>query len=339
MQTLTLWGLVATLLAATLTVSPMLVEQDDAGQVAFAQEDGDDGNRGHGNDEDGDDEDNPGRGNGGNNGNQGQGDDNDDNSGVGNANDQVAPAEDYRVEVTCDYVGESDRTTCTFTGVAPPDAKDVSHVDLAEEAVCAEVVGGEYEYVDPDPNTHVTGYKSRGSEGTFTLILAGEVSTSGSTTYWFKSGEGVFPAAGPGLLCGEVEAAVSTVETGKIVTGGTPAADTGTLIVETYSCTGVPEDRTGFDWFGKCEPSAEALTFKLAPTAAEIGEDKTAETGTSGEATFESLPSGNYMLDAVDASWCHAKSDNVTAEGDLVVEPSASTSVWIFMCPATADGV
>ncbi len=116
---------------------------------------------------------------------------------------QVQPTAAYRVDVDCAYVEAADQTTCTFTGQAPPDAKDISHFDLPASEVCTEVLGGDHEFVDPDPNTRVVGYKSRGSKGTFTLVMTGRVTPGETATYWFKTGDGVFPASGSGLRCGD----------------------------------------------------------------------------------------------------------------------------------------
>lgn len=329
MRSLLMWGLTATLLFSIAITSAPHWSDPATDLAAIAQgasdrgNEGDDGNRGHGNDEDGQDEDNPGRGNNG-----------DPPGNPGNGNDEpVVMAEDYAVEVTCEYSADDDITTCTFTGTAPADAKDVSHIDLPESAVCTEVVDGDFEYVDPDPNTHVTGYKSKGSEGEFTLVLDGEVTTSGTTTYWFKTGDGVFPATGDGLACGNMSFALeSDPATATEASESAGNEDTGTLVVETYTCSSVPVDTSEYDWFGRCEPGGETLSFTLLPAGSETGERRTAETDTSGRVEFASLTPGSHDLDLVDASWCHAKSDNVTTEGDPVVEPGATTTVWIFMC-------
>ncbi len=55
-----------------------------------------------------------------------------------------------------------------------------------------------------------------------------------------------------------------------------------------------------------------------------------------GEATFADLPPGRYDLDDVDGAWCHAESDAVNAEGDVVVEAGVATTVWLFYCQPAA---
>lgn len=260
----------------------------------------------------------------------------------------VAPTKPYRVDVACTYDDDADQTACTFTGVAPPGAKDVGQVDLPASDVCAEVVGGDAEYVDPDPNTRVVGYTSRGSEGAFTLVLAGEVTDGGTATYWFETGDGVFPATGPGLVCdgttGQPEAVgESTREaddgirvTGELVPTPTAAApdDAGLVIVLAYSCATKPADPAAFDWYGECEPGGQDVPFSLTATDAAAASE--ASTDEAGMARFDGLAPGTYSLDAPDVVWCHAESDAVDEQGDLAVEAGAEVSVWIFLC-ATED--
>ena len=264
----------------------------------------------------------------------------------------IKPAAPYRVEVACAYDRQGDRTTCAFAGVAPPGAKDVSHVDLPAAEVCAEVVGGDAEYVDPDPNTGVVGYKSRGGEGAFTLVLAGEATAGGAATYWFKTGDGVFPATGPGLVCGEVagqQAVEVTAEAGvraeaTAITIGLPplataAADgtaTGAVVVRTYACA-EEAPPAGFDWYGGCEPGVEGVPFALegrhgtAPPAAGEG-----ATDAAGLVRFAALAPGTYRLAALDTVWCHAESDSVDVRGELVVEAGTEVTAWVFLCGAEA---
>lgn len=120
-------------------------------------------------------------------------------------------------------------------GVGGPGAKDVSHVDVPEAAVCAEVVGGDYEYVSPDPNTGVTGFKSKGGRGTLTLVLAGEVRVDGTATYAIKSGDGVFRVDGPGLVCDAADE-VHDVDTERM-----------TLRLVTFHCPAEGKSRTVFE--------------------------------------------------------------------------------------------
>lgn len=268
---------------------------------------------------------------------------------------QVERAAAYRVEVACAYDQAADSTTCTFTGIAPPEAKDVSHVDLPASEVCAEVRGGDHEYVDPDPNTRVVGYKSRGSQGTFTLVLTGQVTSGGTTTYWFKTGDGIFPATGPGLRCDEeiaqpaLQATVATTGT-QVPAATAPAeirvtfelelvatvqreADAGAIRVQTHACGAAPSDPATFDWYGACQPGGEGVPFALRKQeGTELRDAGDGATDAGGVLRFEALASGTYRLRGIDVVWCHAEADHVDAQGDLVIETGRQVTVWVFFC-------
>lgn len=251
----------------------------------------------------------------------------------------------YRIDVTCEHDAGADQTTCIFTALAPEDGKKVSFLQVPAAAVCAEVVETGAEFVDPDPNTHITGYKTRGNDDAVTLVLTGEVqATEATANYWIKAADNVFPATGPGLACPEPAAAMETETTtdtdtasegGKTMVISTPtpapAPTTGTLAVLTYTCTGVPEDRTGYDWFGACTPNTAAQTFMIMPPGS-LEAQASATTDASGVATFAEVQPGMWELDLADRAWCHAKSDKVTAEGHVVIEAGQTSSVWIFLC-------
>jgi hypothetical protein len=253
----------------------------------------------------------------------------------GNGNVEVANAEGYFVEVQCEFDPAAGTTTCSFTGVAPEGAKDVGHVDLPADEVCAEVVGGSYEYVDSDPNTDVTGYKSTGDDDVITLVLEGEVTPAGTATYWFKTGSGVFPATGPGLGCGDATAEF-TLHTP--VADGTPEGkdvaepETGELLVLVYICTDAPEDRTGFDWFGECSPEGGVHDFTLTGINETGVEPVSMQSDASGDVTFGALDPGLYSLEMTDVTWCRAASDNVDAEGSVNIVAGERTTVWGFIC-------
>ncbi|MDP9368391.1 MAG: prealbumin-like fold domain-containing protein [Chloroflexota bacterium] len=275
---------------------------------------------------------------------------------------QVERAAAYHVDADCAYEETADETTCTFAGWAPPEAKAVSHVDLPASEVCTEVLGGDHEYVDPDPNTRVVGYKSRGSNGTFTLVMTGRVTTGGTATYWFKTGDGVFPATGPGLRCGEfatqqaVEITPETEVTGQDVispeaespgaaeiqitlevelvgTVEAEAATSGAILVQTYACGAVPADPSAFDWYGACQPGGDGVPFTLrSKEGTQFSDAGDGATDAAGLLRFDALAPGTYRLRGVDVVWCHAESDNVDEQGDLVVEAGQPVTVWIFLC-------
>lgn len=326
MRVLVIWRLIALLLVASgMFIAPRL-DTYVAGAVAAKDEEKSEKSK---NNNDEDDEEGNGKNDNDKNENK-----NKDKSRGKDRTTGVDPAAQYAVEVQCEPDADANTTSCSFTGIAPPDGKDLGYVVLPHDEVCTEVSGGQFEYVDPDPNTHITGYKSRGDEGMLTLILEGEARTAGTATYWFKTGDGTFPGTGPGLSCEEAAADFVLNATRETVEGTAAATDaTGSLFVNIYSCTAVPEDTTNFDWFSECDPEGGVHEFTLA----EIGgaaDPRTSESDASGDVVFESLAPGSYSLEIIDTMWCHAVSDSVTAEGKVVVEADRRATVWGFICEA-----
>lgn len=330
MRTLLTWRLAAALLLLVLPALAAVAPAAPAAAIAADRDtrQSDDGNRGHGNDPDGVDEDNPGKSKGKDKKEKDKPEKRD--KGVA-----AVPGEGYTVSVDCDLDAESGRTTCTVTATAPDGGKDVGFVQLPAEALCADVLETDAEYTDPQPSTHITGYTARDDAGGFSLVLAGEVTVAGTTTWWIKTGDGVFPVEGPGFACAQVEAEApaSDANTGATFTTPTPtlAPETGSVTVTTYSCGDRPADPAGHDWFGACTPGGPTRTVTLAAEGA-AEPLATGETDAAGEAVFADLAAGAYTLDLVDGSWCHAKADRVTAESAVVVEPGAVTNVYLFLC-------
>jgi hypothetical protein len=56
------------------------------------------------------------------------------------------------------------------------------------------------------------------------------------------------------------------------------------------------------------------------------------ETDASGDATFADLEPGLYSLEMAEGTWCKAVSDNVDAEGNVIIEAGARTTVYGFIC-------
>ena len=324
--------LAALLIAAGVSLVPIALGTGPSSLALQGQ--GEDHDRGHGNDEDGDDSDNPGQ---------------------GNDRDQpgVVVTGTYTVEVDCDFDDDDNVTECDISADDARDAPDIGRVIIPEEAVCAEVLAGKFVYLGPDAGANVTGYASEEGDDDLALEMRGRVTTSGTITYWISTIDGVFPAEGPGFQCDQASTDTTAPTAPSTATEESPAAQpsptpteppstpaptTGSLAVVTYTCTDVPEDRTGYEWFGMCQRGAGAMTFSLTPPG---GTEKDALTMESenGAVTFEQLEPGEYQLDAVDASWCHATSDNVTAESGLVVDAGKTTTVWLFMCDGPSGGV
>ena len=234
----------------------------------------------------------------------------------------VEPTEPFGVTVECAFAPEAGVTDCVFTGV-PPTGQATAVVFLVPaELVCAEVTGGEYAYVAPDPVTGLNGYRPIGNAGWLTLSLAGIVTPAGAATYWFESPGGIVPGTGPALACSP---ASSSQEPAPSPTP-TPLPATGTLLVRSLLCTDIPADRAGYDWFGACEPVA----YRLALAGAQG--TSTPERTAQAETVFAELPPGRYDLAAMGFTWCHAVSDNVNPQSEVVIEPGARTTVWVFLC-------
>lgn len=239
----------------------------------------------------------------------------------------ITPSDGYEVDVACEYDANADTTTCTFAAIAPKDAKKIVAFDLPEDAVCAEVVGGEHKFVDPNPNTDVTGYESKGNTNVITLVLNGEVSVEGTTTYWMKAADVVFPVTAPGIDC--TDTATFTLETEPTATA---PATTGVLDVFVYTCTDVPADTTDYDWFRLCDSEGGVHPLSLEKVSETAVEPLMMETDASGDAAFPDLEPGLYALEMTETTWCKAVSDNVDADGNVIIEAGQRTTVYGFVC-------
>lgn len=243
------------------------------------------------------------------------------------AEEPVTSTEPLRVDVDCDRDSERDRTTCAFVPVGVAG----SGLDLLipVQGVCANVTGGVYE-TDPlgdEDGGEVAYYSARSGEIEVVLVLAGEVSPTGSTIYWVETDADRQPAVGLGLMC--ASQSDSTPEPSP-----TPEATvaTGSITVQAYRCdVAEPADPTAFDWYGECATPGDGLTFDLfrADNATLV---ETLRANDDGVATFATLNAETYRLEESGGDWCHAESDSVDASGDVVVEAGTAATVWIFQC-------
>jgi hypothetical protein len=114
---------------------------------------------------------------------------------------------------------------------------------------------------------------------------------------------------------------------------------TGTIVVEKYGCALPAVKRpANFDWFANCSPQTTGVRFTISklvdgqyvPTLAGV-------TDVNGQLKFGNLGPGTYKLQEVGADWCHAESDAVNAQGDVVVQVGKRSTVWIFNCIPTKE--
>lgn len=328
MRTLTHMSLVLLLIIASgLAVAPVLAGgSTDLVLVAADQDradadDDEDKNRGRGNNDD-------------DNKNRGRGNDDDDDKANGR---EVSSSGGYRVEVECDVDDDDDTSECEFSGIAPSDASDIDRITVPADVVCAEVIDGDFVLVNAQPGAGVAGYMSDDDDDELELELHGRVTTAGTMTYWVSTSDGVFPAEGPGLHCHQAQGAVSDL--GAMATAATatppaptPEVTTGTLAIAVYSCDNVPDDTSMFDWFAECAPGSDPIAFLLTPSGETAVDRYTTESDATGEAAFEMLEPGTYRLEAIDTLWCHATSDRVTSDSEVVVQAAEQTTVWTFHC-------
>lgn len=240
----------------------------------------------------------------------------------------VVAGPDIDVEADCVYSGEMRRTTCTF--VAAAGEGTVASVAVPASMLCAEIVGGDFAEVDLGANARpeTTGLKSTRTEGetaVVTLELSGEVAVAATATYWCEVEDAVvIPVTGPGLRCEDTVA--------------TPANDVddsnGAVVVQTYACD-VAADATDVDWFDVCGAPTAEVTFRLSrPDGEDWVEVETQPTDADGLCRFGQLPPGTYQLEQADGIWCHAESDSVDEQGNVVVEAGVRATVWVFSCAA-----
>jgi hypothetical protein len=252
----------------------------------------------------------------------------------------------YTVRVDCSYDAADDETTCTVDADHPEGGKKINLFVLSADDICAPVVRTDANYVDPDPNTGATGYRSTDSEGKLVLVLSGKVIAGGTATYWIKAASNTFPATGTGLVCANDEPAQQSAPT-QPATDVTPAptetqapvtaevTDTsGSVVVQAYDCP-IATPRADYDWYGQCASATSGSRYRLTRTDTETRDGLTTSTDAMGRATFRSLPPGTYQLTQAEGDWCFAQSDNVNSDGSLTVSAGQRTSVWVFDCTGT----
>ena len=231
----------------------------------------------------------------------------------------------YHIDVTCDYDGGLDQTSCVFVGSGADDAPPITAIILPADTVCDEVIEGEF-IVEEPRDGRGEGYRSNSQDQQgrprCTLVFAGRVATASSASYWCETESGTFPAEGDGLSCPQEE------------TPSEEISDTaGAILVHSLLC---PAADTGgdYDWYASCPPDTERIEFQLqAAGSSAVSQILTATSAGQEPARFLLLDPGAYDLTEVDGDWCHAESDNTNDQGEVIVEAGQRTNVWIFHCP------
>ena len=110
--------------------------------------------------------------------------------------------------------------------------------------------------------------------------------------------------------------------------------DTGTILVRKFVCE-IKNPPKGYDWEEECGLSHQNASFSLARYDAEsqaYGEPVIVQANPDGFVRFTHLQPGSYQLREVDGAWCHAESNSVNAQGDVVVTANKLSEVWIYNC-------
>ncbi len=109
----------------------------------------------------------------------------------------------------------------------------------------------------------------------------------------------------------------------------TPQAPTGgSITVIKRLCLDDLEDIK--DFASECEPYGSGVEFEL--TALQSGNTTKGTTGSNSQVVFSGLANGAYALDELSGDWCKAQADHVDASGNVLVQASGNTNVYIYNC-------
>ncbi|MDQ3695553.1 MAG: SpaA isopeptide-forming pilin-related protein, partial [Chloroflexota bacterium] len=110
---------------------------------------------------------------------------------------------------------------------------------------------------------------------------------------------------------------------------------TGSIVIHKYGCAATTYP-PGYDWFRECESQGAGVQFALSFfDGTQFVPRSTGATSEDGLLRFNRVPPGTYRLQEIGAAWCHAESDSVNAQGDVIVQAGQRANVWIFNCLGT----
>jgi len=110
---------------------------------------------------------------------------------------------------------------------------------------------------------------------------------------------------------------------------------TGVIVVHKYVCDAAAYP-ANFDWYGNCSVLTDGATFSISTLqGGKFVQRATATTNANGLITFNTLTPGVYKLAEIGANWCHAESNSVNSQGNVVVKANERSEVWIFDCVPT----
>ena len=111
---------------------------------------------------------------------------------------------------------------------------------------------------------------------------------------------------------------------------------TGAIVVHKLTCDIQGKVPANFDWETNCGSATNGVKFALSvKQGTTFKPSKTGVTNEDGILRFSQLKPGTYQLKEVGADWCHAESDNVDAQGNLLARAGQRTNVWIYNCVKT----
>jgi uncharacterized protein (DUF2141 family) len=102
----------------------------------------------------------------------------------------------------------------------------------------------------------------------------------------------------------------------------------GSVTVIKLLCQGRTDNK--YDWENDCENFGAGAEFDL--TRLSNNAVLSGATSGNGKLTFPNLADGAYALDETSGNWCHAEADHVDANGNVKVQDSGNTNVYVYNC-------